>query len=389
MAPRVMTEQPDRLRVASSARPVGVDRDKHVLRGYVVAQAGPFKSEGRGEFDELSLKGILEAWPARGLRSRFSHPTESSDGLGKFLGRARDPYLSTVAIDGPDGKPVSVPAVRADLHLSPTAFDANPNGNLGQYVLDLAAEDPAALSSSLVLRKKEEYRINEDGTEKMGDDGRPLPPLWRIEKLFATDIVDEGDAVDAVLGSELSPSNEPRWTRDYLTQGTALIDRLFAGQTRSVVKARLTAFLHRYLDRRYGSPSMSADLLGASLGGTLDGYINEAVSEERPREVILAEMAQVSGLEVAAVSAIVAGTSDEGVTIQVLTEWSKLLGCPLSELVFAAEEDGIDLTGSSEEPPAEEPPAEAPPAEPAPAPMSKSKPGVRRRRLELKEKATR
>lgn len=376
--PRVMPEKPTRSRLAPhSARPIGVDREQKIIRGMVVAQLGPFKSEGRGEFDAASLEQIRQAWPKAGLRSRFAHPNESSDGLGKYLGRARDPFPSTVLLEV-DGKPVEVPAVRADLHLDPTAF-STPNGDLGTYIMDLAANDPGALSSSLVLRKSEEWRITKEGTPQLGADGRQLPPLWRVEKLFATDVVDEGDAVDGIL----SPAS-PRWTRDYLSQGEALLNDLFAGQSRATVKARLRAYLNRYLDRRFGDPTMNQQL-GPALGGTLDGYIDEATTDERPREVILSEMAQESGLDVAVVSQIVSGASDEGVTVPVLEAFAKVLACPFSELVVAAEEDGIDLAGGTEEPPADAPPADAPPAEPAPM----SKPGVMRRRLELKQKAGR
>src|SRR5688572_71622 len=95
--PRVMPEKTDRLRAGAKGRPIGVDRDNKVIRGYVVAQLGPFKSEGRGEFDEKSLAMIQELYkgaPA-GLKARFAHPSESNDGLGKFLGRSRDAFLST------------------------------------------------------------------------------------------------------------------------------------------------------------------------------------------------------------------------------------------------------------------------------------------------------
>jgi hypothetical protein len=373
-----MPKTPNRCRLAPhAARPIGVDREAKVIRGMVVAQAGPFKSEGRGEFDLTALDQIRAAWPKAGLRSRFAHPNESSDGLGKYLGRARDPFPSTVLIEV-DGKAVEVPAVRADLHLDPTAF-GTPNGDLGTYVMDLAANDPGAISSSLVLRKSEEWRLTKDGTPQLGADGRELPPLWRVEKLFATDVVDEGDAVDGILSPE-----SPRWTRDYLSRGEALLNELFAGQSRAVVKARLRAYLTRYLERRYGGRSMNQQL-GPALGGTLDGYITEATTDERPREVILSEMAQESGLDVAVVSQIVAGASDEGVTVPVLEAFAKVLACPFSELVVAAEEDGIDLAGGAEPAPTEPAPTDPAPAEPAPM----SKPGVMRRRLELKAKAGR
>lgn len=249
---------PDRLRVNSPAmgqaaktgkRTIGVDRKARVLRGYVVAQLGPFKSEGRGEFDQASLERIVELMAASpaGLKSRFAHPTESGDGLGKFLGRSRDPYLSSV-VQMRDGKPVEIPAVRADLYLSASAFEKNPNGNLGDYILQLAEEDPEALSSSLVLKTKEEFRRNGDGTLAQGDDGKDLPPLWRPVKLFASDLVDTGDAVDGLLSAGGTGNN---WTAKTLSHGTQLLDGMFTGQPREVVETRCLSWLIRYLDQRF------------------------------------------------------------------------------------------------------------------------------------------
>lgn len=377
-----MPAKPGRCRLSTQSRPIGVDREAKVIRGYVVAQEGPFKSEGRGEFDADSLAKIVELWPANGLKSRFAHPNESNDGLGRYLGRAHKPYLSTTVADR-GGKPVEVRCVRADLHLDKSSF-SSPEGDLGSYLLNLAESDPSALSSSLVLSRNEEYRLEKDGSSKRDADGQPLPPLWRPKRLFASDVVDEGDAVDGFL----SPEGEERYTRDYLSRGEELLNKMLAGQTREVVQSRLSGYMTRYLDRRYGP--VNTHQLGPSLGSVLDGYINAAVTDERPREVILAQMGEASGLPVEQVSAIVSG-EDVDVPLEALVAFGKVLACPLGELVTAAEEDGMIFTGgeSSEEAPAEDPPADAPAETPPadPAPMSKVKPGVLLRKLALQEKA--
>jgi hypothetical protein len=53
-----MKSQPDWLRASIKSAAVGVDREKNILRGYVIAQEGPFKSDGRGEFDKAALQAI-------------------------------------------------------------------------------------------------------------------------------------------------------------------------------------------------------------------------------------------------------------------------------------------------------------------------------------------
>lgn len=248
MPPEHLRESLELLRASATARPIGVDRKANVLRGYVVAQLGPFKSLGRGEFDQDSLDTIVRLGNElkQGLKSRFSHPTECDDGLGKHLGRTRDLFMSTaVNADG-----VTVPAVRGDLYFDATAMDQPPGGGkpLGLYVLDLAESDPDAISSSLVLRARREIRLNPDGTRRKDEKGEDLPPLWRPEKLRASDIVDTGDAVDGLLSEGMTDGlpNGILWT------ATEMLDSMFEGQDRDEIDQRINAFKERYLNLRCG-----------------------------------------------------------------------------------------------------------------------------------------
>ena len=230
---RPMPLKPRFLRAGTKGSIVGVDRENSVIRGYVVAQEGPFKTPGRGEFDKDALRSIVTLMNGQpqGVKSRFAHPTLSDDGIGKFLGRVKDARLDR-------------DRVRADLHLDETSFDT-PSGNLGKYVLDLAESDSDALSSSVVIDADEEFRIDEKGRPLEDSDGNPLPPLWRPKQVFASDIVDEGDAVDGLLSIGALPDAAVR-------QGAALLDSAFAGQSREVIQARALAWLGRYLDFRFG-----------------------------------------------------------------------------------------------------------------------------------------
>jgi len=223
---------------ASARGAIGVDREAKIVRGYVLAQKGLFKSEGRGQFDDRSLDLIVRLanqspQKDRGLRSRWTHPTLSADGLGKHLGRAYN-----VRRDGDK--------VRGDLHLSETAFEGNPNGNLGQYVLDLAEEDPDALSSSLVLETDYEQVLDDKGRPKRDADGNEIPPVWLPKKLLASDIVDTGDAVDGLLSVDGLPDAIVR-------RATEMIDQQFGEDcSREVLTERLLGWLGKYLELRYG-----------------------------------------------------------------------------------------------------------------------------------------
>jgi hypothetical protein len=247
---------PDWLRAGIAGRPIEVDRKNNVLRGYVIAQEGPFKSEGRGEFDKASLQTLLELMKAKpsGLKSRFTHPDMSNDGLGKFLGRARDPFMGT-AIDGRTGKTVA--ALRGDLHFDKTSLDTPPEGGkpLGLYVMDLAESDPDALSSSIVVQADQEFRRNKDGTLATDADGNELPPLWRPTALHASDIVDTGDAVDGLLSTGFDVEQLPL---SVLWKGERLLDAVFLDQPREVIEARLNAYVSRYLNRKFGEPEPAA-----------------------------------------------------------------------------------------------------------------------------------
>lgn len=246
-----LTEKPTWLRASTQMGEIGVDRENNVIRGYVLAQEGPFKSEGRGEFDLKSLKQLkaLANKAPNGLKSRLAHPTLSSDGIGKFLGRAKNPQLSTVQVMR-DGKLVALHALRGDLHLDKTALEEPVGGGkpIGLYVMDLAESDPDALSSSVVLQYQEEWRLDPKTKRPMLDaNGNEMPPLWRPTALHASDIVDTGDAVDGLLSAQLSGMPD-----GLVRQASELLDKIFPGESRQVVESRLNSWLTSYLSYRYG-----------------------------------------------------------------------------------------------------------------------------------------
>lgn len=247
---------------APKAPPLGVDRERNVLRGYVLAQEGVFKDR-RGEFDRAALAEVVRLGNATpsGLKSRLGHPTLSDDGVGKFLGRARDLRLGTAA-DARTGRPVA--AVRGDLYFDRTALADPPGGGrpLGVYVMDLAESDPDAISSSLVLKVKETPKTDAKGRPLTDADGEPLPPVWLPTELHASDIVDVGDAVDGLLSAEdltralsvgLTPELQKVLRFDRVARlGAQLLDGLFAKAAREDVRARALAWLDRYLADRFG-----------------------------------------------------------------------------------------------------------------------------------------
>lgn len=237
-------EQSEWLRAHVKSSDVGVDRENKRILGMVIAQEGVFlEDDPRGVFDVKSLKKIVTLGNKKrgGLKSRFTHPSLSGDGLGSFLGRTKKFRMDNVTVDRPEGI-VSLFAVRADLHLSESSFDT-PNGNLGQYVLNLAEEDSEALSSSLVLKIDEEPQLGEDGKPDLN-----LPAFWRPLELHASDIVDEGAAVDGLLGAQIKADGLPD---ELVRKGCELLSNFLPGQPRNVVEARLNLWVQRALALRF------------------------------------------------------------------------------------------------------------------------------------------
>ena len=253
----------ERLRAATEGRPIGVDRQLNAIMGYVVAQEGPFKSEGRGEFDAKSLRQIVKLMKTTprgtprklGVKSHFAHPTLSDDGIGKFLGRVRRPYIDKITTDetAEDGTFKELEVVRGDLYFDKTALEEPVGGGkpLGAYVMDLAESDPDALSSSLVLSVEQEYRLDGKGHHAVDENGRELPPLWRPTAIYGSDLVDEGDAVDGLLSAQLNIDGLPDAA---LRRGCELLDKHFPEKSREFIRERCAAWLERYLTRRFGPP---------------------------------------------------------------------------------------------------------------------------------------
>ena len=130
---------------------------------------------------------------ANGVKARFTHPSLSGDGLGKYLGRFKNAVR--------DGD-----IVRADMHFT-KAGHKSPDGDLASYVMDLAEQDPDAFGISIVFEHDvgEMARFDADHTDEHGDFISPDPDNdrnlehVRLSNLRAADAVDEPAANPAGL----------------------------------------------------------------------------------------------------------------------------------------------------------------------------------------------
>jgi hypothetical protein len=178
-----------------------VDWDNRRINGVSLAQAVPALGHAVTldgvTLDQIAAEGNVKK---RGVKSRFTHPGLSSDGLGKHLGRIKD-----LRVEGDK--------VLGDLHLSELA-SKSPDGDLAAYVMGLAEEDPEAFGMSIVGSGRYVY-LDEDGNEREEEDleekGVPegVLPVLRLDTLSACDVVDEPAANrDGMFSASLWASNK-------------------------------------------------------------------------------------------------------------------------------------------------------------------------------------
>lgn len=180
-----------------------VDRDAGMIRGMVLAQEGPFKTQ-RGRFDSAALGAIAKLVnKSDGVPSHYGHPGRD--------GNTPHPYLGMVSNARVDGD-----KVRGDLAFAKSAYEVPVLGNLAGYVMQRTEDNARSISSSLGLFADKVPETTRAGRSKLGEDGQPLPPLWKPTEILTSDIVGVGDAVDSLLSATTNDSAFSYFIRSYL-----------------------------------------------------------------------------------------------------------------------------------------------------------------------------
>jgi hypothetical protein len=198
------------------------------------------EASGHGMWiDDEMLSQVEQAFGADGVKSRFAHPGLSGDGIGKALGRA---YGSAVV----DGRVVS------DLHLFQAAHES-PDGDLAEYVMNLASEDPGGFGMSIAYEPDigAEDRFFSENEDERGGFVSPDPdntqnlPHARLARLYAVDVVDEPAANPNGLFHRTSiPADAEAVVAYALGVGGHPGDELSLG----VDPDRVRGFVQRFLD---------------------------------------------------------------------------------------------------------------------------------------------
>ena len=189
----------------------------------------------------------------QGIKSRFTHPGLSGDGLGTFLGRVKD------------AKQVG-DQVFADLHLSPTAHEA-PGGDLAAYVMNLAENEPDMFGTSIVFSSDQDAEL-EFITDNKDKRGRFVSPdrnntqnliHARLLELRADDVVDEPAANPSGMfhrGDEIA--KEAELMLDYAFGMTKQVPAL---SELDINPERFADYFKKYLSRRGLRVVSSSDVM--------------------------------------------------------------------------------------------------------------------------------
>ena len=185
-----------------------IDVEEGIIRDVVMCQVG----EAKGHYVSIEQEFIdnlvtLAQQHKIGSKARYGHPTMCSESLGTMLGRFKNVRLRGTQAIG-------------DLHFS--EFSAkSPEGNLKEYVLARAEEDPDSFGASIVFTPGESYQrdpetgekifkyeMNKDGSIKYDEDGNLIRnQRWvhgrttyaSIKGYQGTDLVDEAAATEGLF----------------------------------------------------------------------------------------------------------------------------------------------------------------------------------------------
>ena len=170
-----------------------IDLEKGIIHGVVVARVGPAKGHN-GFIDKTFLLQVVElaAQRPQGIKARFGHPNMCATALGTYLGRFHN-YA------------YHADKVTADLQLDESANNT-PNGNLFEYVLNIAQTNPDMFGASLVFESAEFEKTKQQYQGKQTD-----VDCFRLKELRATDIVDDPAATDGLFSADTLPAQATVW----------------------------------------------------------------------------------------------------------------------------------------------------------------------------------
>lgn len=225
------------------AKPIERDGGRYragIIRGVSVITTG----EALGHdmwIDETTLEQTADYINRfnKGVKSRYTHPSLSGDGLGKHVARVSDAYVDGDRVIG-------------DQHFLQSAHDT-PDGDLAGYLMNLADEDPEAYGLSIVFMH-DQGAENEFAARHQNEKGEFISPdprnvnnyrHVRIHEVRAADAVDEPAANPGGLFSREASTVEQ--AEALAAYAIGLTDEAPDGEAFGLDADRLRGFTARFL----------------------------------------------------------------------------------------------------------------------------------------------
>ena len=205
--------------------PPSIDKENGIIHNVLVVQEGEAKGHNlflNQEFLENTAK--LGNENAKGIKARFGHPNMCSTALGTYIGRYKNFHKKETN-------------VLADLYLDKSA-KISPNGNLYDYILELAATNPDMFGSSIAFKCG---KVNTLSEKDAATDKELTKNYATIEQLHAVDLVDEPAATNGLF-AQFHQNDWAFTATSFLNENPSLLNAL------SNNPFLFTEFLTKYLN---------------------------------------------------------------------------------------------------------------------------------------------
>jgi hypothetical protein len=181
-----------------------LDRNTGEIKNVILCQVGPAKGHGV-HLDQDFIDSVIdyadENYSEKNpLKCRFGHPSMSHTTMGKQLGTFTN------------FRKVGEKAI-ADLQLLQAAR-SGPNGNMWDWMFDMAEERPDFVMNSIVFQPGEYYKIIKGKKKKQSDFDRPYDfnsaesddkkVYVEMKKLMFSDIVEQGAATESLFSANFN-----------------------------------------------------------------------------------------------------------------------------------------------------------------------------------------
>ncbi|QDV53705.1 hypothetical protein [Gimesia fumaroli] len=227
----------------NSIDPEGGENGAGIIKGFSVITRGVALGHQMW-CDSVFIEQCKQALNAaeKGLKSRWTHPGLSADGMGKQLGDVK-------------GGESNGNQLFADLHFYKIAHKA-PDGDLATYVMEFAKDHPDKFGSSIVFmgdqQAQEQFMLehtnSETGSFESPDEDNVNNYMHcRLKELYAVDIVDDPAANPGGMfsrGQEIPNNAEALLNYALHVEGAEKPSTFDFG----IDPDRFSAFLDRYLD---------------------------------------------------------------------------------------------------------------------------------------------